>query len=139
MHIRMLIYVGITLYRTVSPLKMVCDKVVFSCPNYIYYRYVQELLCSVTDTRIGCNVGDIMMNILAYADDIALLAPSWAAMRELFAVLVAKTIDVGMVCNTDKTECMVFKPSCKSRIVLQDFPCFMLLNQSVKFVAVSLS
>jgi hypothetical protein len=29
---------------------------------------------------------------------------------------------------------MVYKPSCKSRIVLQDFPCFMLLNQPIKFV-----
>jgi hypothetical protein len=30
-----------------------------------------------------------MMNILAYADKIALLAPSWAAMQELIVVLVA--------------------------------------------------
>jgi hypothetical protein len=85
---------------------------------YLFTRYIQELLCSVIDTRISCNVCGIMMNILAYANGIALLALSWAAMHELIAVPVANTIDIDidMVCKTDKTECMVFKPSNKSRI-----------------------
>lgn len=102
---------------------------------YLFSRYIRELLCSVIDTRIGCNVGGMVMNILAYADDIVLLSPSWAAMQELIAVLVANTIDIDMVCNIDKTVCMVCKPSCKNKIVLHNFPCFMLLNQPVKFVA----
>jgi hypothetical protein len=48
-----------------------------------------------------------MTNIIAYADDIALLAPSLAAIQELIAVLVANTIDIDVVGNTDKIVCMV--------------------------------
>ena len=58
-----------------------------------------------------------MMDVLAYADDIALLAPSWAAMQYLIEVLDMNIKDINMICNIDKTVCMIFNPRCKSKIV----------------------
>jgi len=37
--------------------------------------------------NIGCNIGGMFMNILAYADDVALLAPSWFALQQLIDAL----------------------------------------------------
>ena len=53
----------------------------------LFIRYILELLQAITDTRVGCNVGGLMMNVLAYADDIILLAPSWFALQTLLDVL----------------------------------------------------
>ena len=32
---------------------------------------------------VGCHIGDVCFNVLAYADDLVILAPSWAAMQQL--------------------------------------------------------
>ena len=68
---------------------------------YLFTRYIRELLCSIVSIRIGCNVGGMMMNVLAYADDIALLAPSWAAMQYLIDVLAMIIKDINKICNRD--------------------------------------
>jgi len=45
--------------------------------------------------KVGCNVGGVYINILAYADDVDLLAPSWRALQYLINVLAdcATSID----------------------------------------------
>jgi len=53
---------------------------------YLFARYKRELLGSVRNTGIGCFVRDVCMNILAYADDIVVLAPSWHALQSLLNV-----------------------------------------------------
>ena len=45
------------------------------------------MLAQVARSRIGCNVGGICINILAYADDIVLLAPSWRGLQQLCAAV----------------------------------------------------
>ena len=70
-----------------------------------------------------------MMNVLAYADDIALIVPSWTAMQYLIEVL-----EINMICNTDKTVRMIFKPCCKSKIVSQNFPSLIMSNAPLRFV-----
>ena len=57
------------------------------------------------------------MNVLAYADDIALLSPSWAAMQYLIEVLDLdmNIKEINMICYTDKTVCVIFNPHCKSK------------------------
>ena len=76
-----------------------------------------------------------MLNILAYADDIVLLAPSWVAMQDLIDVLSVNIEEIDMVCNVDKTVCMMFKRKCRSKIVSEQFPCFTLSNKRIQYVA----
>ena len=47
-----------------------------------------------------------MVNILAYADDLVLLAPSWNAWQELIIILELNMNDIDVPCNTDKTVCI---------------------------------
>jgi len=76
----------------------------------------------------------MMVNILAYADDIVLLFPSWRGLQYLIdkLMLCAKTIN--MTCNERKTVCMVFNPQNRSRTVLSSFPLLKLGTSDVQFV-----
>ena len=101
---------------------------------YLFTRYIRDVLSAVVNTHIGCNIGGVMINVLAYADDIVLLAPSWSAMQNLIVVLETNSKDIDMVCNVDKTLCMVFKPKCRTNIVTSQFPNLMINDKPLYFV-----
>jgi len=60
--------------------------------------------------KVGCNVGGVYTNILTYADDVVLLAPSWRALQYIINVLADCATNIDMLCNIDKTVCMIFPP-----------------------------
>ena len=47
---------------------------------YLFTFYIRDLLDKLVNTRIGCNIGGIFFNVLAYADYMVLLAPSWSGL-----------------------------------------------------------
>ena len=49
----------------------------------LFSAYIDSLLCRVTKLNIGCKLGLVMSNVIAYADDIVLLAPSLSALSIL--------------------------------------------------------
>ena len=102
---------------------------------YFFTRYISQLLCAVSDSGIGCNIGGLAVNIVVYADDIVLLAPSWHALQELIKLLGKFCDLLDLVCNTCKTVCMVFAPSDKNKIVSGNFPNFTVNGQVLKFVS----
>jgi len=65
----------------VSLLEMVQDKVEFCLSPYLFGRYIRGLNQSIASSHIGCSIGDMVVNILAYADDIVLLSPSWRGLH----------------------------------------------------------
>ena len=77
---------------------------------FLFCRYIRDLLKETAQSGIGCNIGGVLINILAYADDIILHAPSWRAMQDLLVVLEKQTAKIDMKCNENKTVCMVFQP-----------------------------
>jgi hypothetical protein len=100
----------------------------------LFTRYIRELLQAIVDTRIGCNIAGVMVNVLAYADDIVLLAPSWVALQFLIDILDFNINQIDIVCNISKTVCMVFKPICRHKVVCDKFPAFMLSGQCLQFI-----
>jgi len=69
---------------------------------YLFTRNVRQLLIALSQSRLGCNIGKIMLNVLAYADDMVLLAPSWHALQELIKILEYCCTSLDTVCNTKK-------------------------------------
>ena len=65
-------------------------------------RYISQLPCIISGCHVGCNIGGLAVNIVAYADDIVLLAPSWRALQELLAILESCCDLLDLVCNTKK-------------------------------------
>ena len=54
---------------------------------YLFSRYIRELLAELEASWVGCCVGGMLVNVLAYADDIVLLAPSWRGLQFLLSIL----------------------------------------------------
>jgi len=56
---------------------------------HLFMRYVRPLRTAIVQSRIDCSIDGFAVNILAYADDMVILAPSWFAMQEMVNVLEA--------------------------------------------------
>jgi len=89
----------------------------------LFARYIIDLLHGISTLGIGCNVGGIYYNILAYADDLDLLASTWAALQLLLDRLLKHCIDLDMTCNFKKTVCMIFTPKRRDKIICVFFAC----------------
>ena len=96
---------------------------------YLVTFYIKDLLNKLVNTRIGCNIGGTFFNVLAYADDMVLLAPSWAGFQHLLTVHNCAATDVSMTFNTKKTVCMVFAPSNRNKIIVNKFPALTLAGK----------
>jgi len=74
---------------------------------FLFRFYIRNLMLSITSLNIGCNFTDINVNLLAYADDLVLLAPSWRALQRLPRAAEIAGININMAFNTRKTVSMV--------------------------------
>jgi hypothetical protein len=50
---------------------------------FLFRFYIRDLVVKITNMKVGCNFGGINVNLLTYADDLVLLAPSWRALQML--------------------------------------------------------
>jgi len=69
----------------------------------------------------GIIIGGFFTNIFAYADDMVLLAPSWRALQHLLKILQECASDIDLMCNVNKTVCMIFPPKDKQKVLEQFF------------------
>lgn len=102
---------------------------------YFFTRYIRELIRAIVLSNFGCNIGGVFFNILAYADDLVLLAPSWKALQQLISLLHQYAVDIDMTCNVAKTVCMVFQPKNRKMIVDTEFPCFAINGANLQYVS----
>jgi len=97
----------------------------------MFSRYIRGLIHNVASSHVGCSIGNIPVSILAYADDIVLLSPSWRGLQYLIDCLSLCTKDIDMLCNERKTVCMVFS----SQILMSFSPMFKLGTSDLQFVS----
>ena len=100
----------------------------------LFNFYIRDLLQGIASSRLGCNIGGMFINILAYADDIVLIAPAWQAMSRLLGLLCLYSKLIDMTCNTKKTVCMIFNPKDRSKVVSTKFPPLTIDNVSLQYV-----
>lgn len=101
---------------------------------YLFSRYIRELLGAVSGTAAGCYIGNHCFNILAYADDLVVLAPSWRGLQHLLNVLHVQSLLIDLTCNVSKTVCMVFVPKNRNRMFASVFPSFTFGVSVLQFV-----
>ena len=92
------------------------------------------MLAQVASSKIGCNVGGMYVNILAYADDIVLLAPSWRGLQQLLNIVVEQSGIINMSLDARKSVCMVFSHSDRSKVVMSCFPEFSASGEKLQYV-----
>ena len=79
-------------------------------------------------------MADQTFNILAYADDLVLLAPSWKALQTLISILRLLATHINMFINIQKTVAMVFAPKRRGMIVSSTFPPLKIGNHYINYV-----
>ena len=66
------------------------------CIPFLFSRYIRDLIYETAYSGFGCKIANHSLNILAYADDIVLLAPSWKALQNLLSILYAHAMYINM-------------------------------------------
>jgi len=56
-------------------------------PPYLVSRYIRDMLGAVANSQIRCKIANQFINILAYADDLVLIALSWRAIQGLVSFI----------------------------------------------------
>jgi len=102
---------------------------------YLFRFYVCDIIQAITRMNVDCCVGGSMINLLCFADDMVLIAPSWDGLQLLIDTLYILADEINMSFNTSKTLCMVFNPSVSRKIVSRNFPVFTVGNTTLKFVS----
>ena len=102
---------------------------------WLFARYVRDMLACVASSCIGCNVGGMFINILAYADDVVLLAPSWRGLQQLLDIVGQQCEIIHMSLNTHKSVCMVFPLSDLSKVIMSSFSEFCANGKSLLYVS----
>ena len=70
--------------------------------------YIDGLLEKIVDSKIGCRLGIQMSNVIAYADDIVLLAPSRTGLQALINIAYDESVKLELNFNVNKSKCMIF-------------------------------
>ena len=80
-------------------------KKVASCflPSLVLYLFGWRL-CKLAESKIGCYIGNVFVDAFAYADDIALLAPTTRAMRLFLDICDDFAQEYAIVFNAKKSK-----------------------------------
>ena len=76
---------GVQRYPLSSMFPVVSVKAVF-CLHYFFNLYMDRLSVILSKTKVGCVLGKIIVNHLAYADDLVILSPSAKGLQQLLNI-----------------------------------------------------
>ena len=63
--------------------------------------YLDPLIKQLRELGVGCHVGDLFMGVLAYADDLVLLAPNRAAAEQMLSLCESWALNNNVFFSTD--------------------------------------
>ena len=74
----------------------------------LFNIYLDELLCRLKRSGMGCYYGNVYVGSLAYADDVVLLSPTLGSLKEMLNICEQYSTDFNILFNASKTKLMVF-------------------------------
>ena len=89
---------------------------------------------AVNQSGIGCHVDGTSCNIIFYADDMVILAPSWERLQRLLNLAAQVVHAIDMKFNASKSIAMIFMPVNRTRRLTCIFDNFVLGNDNLLFV-----
>ena len=76
---------------------------------------IDDVLDEICNSGTGCKFGILPMNILAYADDLVLLANSQHQLEKLYRILDMRMTERRLLINKNKSKCLVLKKKKKDQ------------------------
>ena len=70
---------------------------------FLFRFYIRDLIDRVTTMNSGCNFAGIVVHLLAYADDVVTIAPSWQALQTILLAVDDDARKIYMTFNKKKT------------------------------------
>ena len=101
--------------------------------------YIDSLINSTTDLKLGCKLGIMNANIIVYADDIVLLAPSASSLQTMINHVNIEVNKLNLQFNVVKSKCMLFsskevsivRPFLIDGVALETVKCFKYLGMNI--------
>lgn len=75
---------------------------------YLFIFYIDDILRSIFNKKVGCILGINRINILAYADDMVLISPTRSGLQLLLNRILVLMNREKLVFNVNKTVSMIF-------------------------------
>jgi len=85
----------------------------------LFCVYIDVLICRIASSKIGCYVGHEYVGALGYADDLALLAPTVAAAKQLLNICESFANEYSVLFNGTKSVCIVTGMRANVRVELK--------------------
>ena len=101
----------------------------------LFAVYVDSLLGRLEQSGVGCHIGGHFVGVLAYADDVTLVAPSRSGTRTLINVCEHFALDYDITFNGTKSQQMFLKVDFLMFLLVA----FMLMDNMLKFLSVQLT
>ena len=75
---------------------------------FLFKFFIDELLNKISNLDEGCMIGLSRINILAYADDMVLLANDHKSLCNIYSVFKDEINNLDLVINENKSKCVIF-------------------------------
>jgi len=106
----------------------------------LFNFYVDECIKEVSSLNVGCRLCYQAANIICYADDVLLLAPSGSGLRRLLDVFSHAVNDLRLLINAEKSKYIVFGGKCSSdNMGINSSVLSLKRVNSIKYLGVTLS
>ena len=99
-------FAGVGLILLVSVLILWFVKAAFC--RHTCLIYVDDLSVTLNACRVGCCVGNVIINHLIFADDLLILAPSVAGLSKLLRICESFGESNDIIFNQKKSACLYF-------------------------------
>ena len=76
----------------------------------LFNFYLSQMVKELCDLKIGCKLGLQYYPLIAYADDLVVMAPSQSALQKLLDQVYNELSALSLTINASKTKIMVFRP-----------------------------
>jgi retron-type reverse transcriptase len=75
----------------------------------LFNVYINELINKLSKCNFGCKLGITSSNVIGYADDLVLLAPTAAALQLLINKASSELANIDLSFNSSKSKVIIFK------------------------------
>jgi hypothetical protein len=100
----------------------------------LFCVYYDNLLLALCAEGAGCHVGCWFLGVLAYADDIVLLAPTASAMRRMLSICDSPSNTLKVSFNASKSKCLLFRSRRMKRYYSFESSAFVIGGKDIEFV-----
>ena len=75
----------------------------------LFSIYIDDMLNKISESKVGCRLGIQVSNVIAYADDLVIMAPSASGLQLLIDLMENMIKELDLSIHSTKSKCMIFQ------------------------------